>query len=62
MAAGTDLEFARYSPEMLLMYNFILHSIEEGMIKEVDFTRGDEMYKFALGGKLHINHTIKFRI
>ncbi len=62
MAAGTDLNFARYSPGMLLMYNFVLNAIQEGKIKEIDFTRGDEKYKFSLGGQLRKNHTIKFRL
>lgn len=62
MAAGTDLEYARYSPGMLLMYNFILNAIQGGKLREVDFTRGDEMYKFALGGQERQNHTIKFKI
>ena len=62
MAAGTDLEYARYSPGMLLMYNFIINSIQEGKIREIDFTRGDEKYKFSLGGEQRLNHTIKFRI
>lgn len=62
MAAGTDLDFARYSPGILLMYNFILNAIQEGKIKEIDFTRGDEKYKFALGGHQRLNHNIKFRI
>ena len=62
MAAGTDLVFARYSPGMLLMYNFILKAIQEGVIKEVDLTRGDEKYKFSLGGKLRKYHTIKIKI
>ena len=62
MAAGTDSAYARYSPGMLLMYNFILKAIEEGKLKEVDLTRGDEKYKFSLGGQLRVNHTIRFRI
>lgn len=62
MAAGTDLDFARYSPGMLLMYNFIMNAIEEGVLKEVDLTRGDEKYKFSLGGKLSKYHTIKVRM
>ncbi len=62
MAAGTDLDFARYSPGMLLMYNFVVRAINEGEMREVDFTRGDEKYKFSLGGQLHRNHTIKFKI
>ena len=62
MAAGTDIEYARYSPGMLLMYNFILNAIENGELKEIDFTRGDEKYKFSLGGQLSLYHTIKFKI
>lgn len=62
MAAGTDLTFARYSPGMLLMYNYITNAIEEGNLLEVDFTRGDEKYKFSLGGQQNNNHTIKFKI
>lgn len=62
MAAGTDLDYAYYSPGMLLMYNFILKTIQEGKIKEIDFTRGDEKYKFSLGGQQRLNHTIKFKI
>ncbi len=60
MAAGTDLTFARYSPGMLLMYNFIKQCIQEGSYEEIDFTRGDEPYKFALGGEL--NYNCSFRI
>jgi len=62
MTAGTDLDFARYSPGMLLMYNFILNSIQEDNLREIDFTRGDEKYKFALGGQQRTNHTVKFKI
>ena len=62
MAAGTDSDYARYSPGMLLMYNFILNAIEEGKLKEIDLTRGDEKYKFSLGGQQRLNHTIKFKI
>jgi len=51
MAAGTDLDFARYSPGILLMHHFITNAIEERKLKEIDFTRGDEKYKFALGGQ-----------
>lgn len=62
MAAGTDLDFARYSPGMLLMHQFILKSIQGGKLQVIDFTRGDEKYKFALGGELCLNHSIKFSI
>ena len=60
MSAGTDLEFARYSPGMLLMHTFIIKTIEDGLVHEIDFTRGDEKYKFTLGSVLQNNHTITF--
>lgn len=50
MAVSINPEYYRYSPGILLLYNFISHLIEEKKIKTVDFTRGDEPYKFALGG------------
>lgn len=60
ISAGTDLTYARYSPGMLLMYNFIKQVISEQKYKGIDFTRGDESYKFALGGKLNYNHNLHF--
>lgn len=62
MAAGTDLDFARYSPGMLLMHQFILKAIKEGKLLVIDFTRGDEKYKLALGGQLNFNHKIIFKL
>jgi CelD/BcsL family acetyltransferase involved in cellulose biosynthesis len=62
MDAGTDLDFARYSPGMLLMHQFILKAIQEGKLQIVDFTRGDEKYKFALGGQLLFNHRVKIKL
>lgn len=61
MSAGTDLNYARYSPGMLLMYGFIKWTIEEGSVHVVDFTRGDEKYKFVLGGRIINNHTIMYK-
>lgn len=62
ISAGTDLTYARYSPGMLLMYNFIKQAIELQIYKEIDFTRGDESYKFALGGQINNNHILRFSI
>ncbi len=28
----------------------------------IDFTRGDEPYKLALGGQIHYNHTIRLKL
>ncbi len=60
MSAGTDLKFARYSPGMLLMYNYIQNVIKGNYIKVIDFTRGGEKYKYSLGGELQNNHKLKF--
>lgn len=53
MAVGTDESFARYSPGMLLMLEFIKEQISLKEMNVVDFTRGNEFYKYALGGKDH---------
>ena len=61
MTAGTNELYARYSPGMLLMYEFIKYTINNNNdIKVIDFTRGNEHYKYALGGQNHIIHSIRF--
>lgn len=62
MAVGTDESFERYSPGMLLMYNFINHIIENKSIHYIDFTRGTERYKYALGGTEHTIYDVKIKI
>lgn len=63
MTAGTNELYARYSPGMLLMYEFIKYTINNNNdIKVIDFTRGNEHYKYALGGQNHIIHSIRFII
>ena len=51
MAVGTNENYAKYSPGMISLYSFICSNIENGDIEYFDFTRGDEPYKFTLGGK-----------
>ena len=63
MTAGTNEAFARYSPGMLLMFEFIKRTISHHKeIKNIDFTRGNEYYKYALGGKNHIIHSLRFTL
>lgn len=63
MTAGTNEAFARYSPGMLLMYEFIKHTMDSDKdINIIDFTRGDEHYKYALGGEDHIIHSVRITI
>ena len=60
MAAGTSDKYAWYSPGILLLYEFIKHEIIVHEIEVVDYTRGNEKYKYSLGGKEHFNPRIIF--
>lgn len=61
IAAGTNMKYARYSPGILLMYNYIHQLIcQDKKCRIIDFTRGVEKYKFTLGGSTKNNHNIKF--
>lgn len=63
MTAGTNETYARYSPGMLLMYEFIKHTMKNNdNISIIDFTRGDEHYKYALGGENQIIHSVRLII
>ena len=53
MAAGVNKQYEWYSPGMVLMHEFIMNSIKEKNILKVDFTRGNEKYKYDLGGTEH---------
>ncbi len=53
MAAGVSQQYEKYSPGMVLMYEFIKDQTKVGQIIKVDFTRGTERYKYYLGGKEH---------
>lgn len=44
-------DFSRYSPCMLCIYNYIKDSYENGTIKTFDLLKGNEPYKFNLGGE-----------
>jgi len=60
MAAGTSSKFEWYSPGMLLSYLFIQNLIQNKQYSVVDFTRGDEPYKYSLGGTNRFNHLLFF--
>jgi CelD/BcsL family acetyltransferase involved in cellulose biosynthesis len=47
--SGWEWEFREYSPGWVLLANLIQWSVEQG-IKEFDFMRGDETYKYRFGG------------
>lgn len=52
------MEYAFYSPLFRGTYDFILEEISKGAhgVKEIDFTRGDESYKYKLNGKEMLLH------
>ena len=62
IAAGTNLKYFKYSPGILLMYSYICRTINDNRFRFVDFTRGDERYKIALGGTLSSNVFVHYRI
>ena len=62
MAVGTSEKYGRYSPGLLLAYEYIKNQIDKREIEVVDFTRGNEKYKYSLGGKEHYNHHVVFSI
>lgn len=60
MAVGTNENYLKYSPGILALYSFICLKIEEKNIECLDFTRGDEPYKLALGGNNFIIRNLFF--
>lgn len=62
ISAGVMEGYERYSPGMVLMQAYIESAINKRKLRVIDFTRGDEPYKLALGGKRKINNTVKFCI
>lgn len=62
MCAGLDPEYARYSPGLLSMYNHIKSSLDDKRFNSVDFTRGDEKYKYDLGGESKYIYHVQFKI
>lgn len=62
MAVSTNPEFYKYSPGVLGLYKYILNQIDLRNIEILDFTRGDEMYKFSLGGQEHLNFSLYFQL
>ena len=55
-------KYTKYSPGIILMTSFIETLISNQDIIFVDFTRGDEPYKLALGGNRVENHTITIQL
>lgn len=60
MAVSTNEQYSRYSPGILLLSAFIEKLIKDDEIVSIDFTRGNEHYKYALGGKEHYISGLEF--
>ena len=62
MAVGTSEPYGWYSPGFQLIYEFIRKEIGLRDIQVIDFTRGNESYKYSLGGNEHYSHRVVFSI
>lgn len=62
MAVSVNPGFYRYSPGILAMFSFIKKQIGQNEIRRIDFTRGNEPYKYTLGGKDHYIYSLVFNI
>lgn len=62
MAVSTNPKYYKYSPGILVLYEYIINEINYRDIKSIDFTRGNERYKYVLGGKEHYNVKLEFDI
>lgn len=60
MAVTTNPDFYKYSSGILAIYQFVLKQMEEKGYSRIDFTRGNEKYKYVLGGVEHYNQRLVF--
>ena len=51
-----DSEFAKYMPGKLLINEAIKYLVAHSDIRNIDLSRGDEKYKYDMGGKTHYNY------
>ncbi len=51
-----DSDFSDYRPGYLLITETIRYMIENTDIRNMDLSRGDEKYKYDLGGVEHYNY------
>lgn len=49
-------EYKRYSPGMLLLNETIKYCYENNAIREIDLSRGEEQYKFNMGGVIYYSY------
>ena len=61
MAVSLNMNYQRYSPCMLAAYHFIISHLEDPKIRVVNFTRGNEKYKYVLGGTEHYSKSFEIK-
>lgn len=59
---SVNLQYAEYSPGMLIVVQTIQYLYESTLIRDVDLSRGNEPYKYSLGGKNHFTYDFLFTI
>lgn len=52
-------KYAVYSPGTVLIYETIDRLIKTSSVRNFDLSRGNEKYKFVMGGKEHLNYNYK---
>lgn len=57
-----DSEFAKYMPGKLLINEAIKYLTEHSDIRNIDLSRGDEKYKYDMGGKTHYNYDFEIML
>lgn len=55
-------KFNYYSPMFQCAYRFIIQGYEDNSLRQYDFTRGNERYKYQLGGQELILFSYKIRL
>ena len=53
MQLGFLKNYSKYSPGITILIDYLLQNYEKYQGKSIDFTRGDEAYKFRMGGTEH---------
>lgn len=53
------VDYLSYDPGILMLLE-VIKKMKENNVKSLDLTRGDEPYKYAIGGVEHYNYTLTF--
>ena len=57
-----DQKWGFYSPGILLVAEFVRHLIELGGIDTLSMGRGEEKYKFDMGGEIYTTQNLEIRL